>query len=157
MNNREAGHLSKCFLQTYHSLIKTQEKDRTKTLQRKKKKMQHRQKPSSIDSYIDYKNIPRSDSGSITSSSGTVLSVSQSTKSSEASTSHASDKSVGKSQSLFSKKKGDRGQLKVSINETAELINDEIENNRLSSNERFSIGDHDENALQRDKQATIDR
>ena len=144
--------------QTYHSLIKTQEKDRTKTLQRKKKKMQHRQKPSSIDPYIDYKTISRPDSGSVTSSSGTVLSASQSTKSSEASTSHASDKSVGKSQSLlFSKKKGDRGQLKVSINETAELINDEIENDRLSSNERFSIGDHDENALQTDKHGTIDR
>ncbi|XP_076666287.1 uncharacterized protein LOC143367903 isoform X4 [Andrena cerasifolii] len=143
--------------QTYHSLIKTQEKDRTKTLQRKKKKMQRRQKSSSIDPYIDYKNTSRPDSGSVTSSSGTVLSVSQSTKSSEASTSHASDKSVGKSQSLFSKKKGDRGQLKVSINETAELINDEIENDRLSSNERFSIGDHDENALQTDKHDTIDR
>ncbi|XP_076164411.1 protein FAM161A-like isoform X2 [Ptiloglossa arizonensis] len=139
--------------QTYQSFIKTQQKDSRKSSQRKKKK-QHRQKARSIDSYIDYENISRSDSGSLTSSSGTLVSVSQSSKSSNASRSHASDKSTAKSQSSFSKKRGDRGQLKVSINETAELIEDQNEADNLHNNEHFSSKDHDENTLQEDEHDT---
>lgn len=74
-------------------------------------------------------------------------------------TSHASDKSIDKSGSLFSKKKGDRGQLKVSINETAELIEDQNEDNKLSSSKHFSRKYcDDENTLQkgeRDKEGQL--
>nr|XP_031825643.1 protein FAM161A [Nomia melanderi]XP_031825644.1 protein FAM161A [Nomia melanderi] len=133
--------------QTYQTLIEPQQKDSSKLLQRKKKRKQ-RQKSRSIDCYADYENICRPDSGSVTSSSGTLLSVSQSSKSSEASTSHVSDKSTAKSQCSFSKKKGDRGQLKVSINETAELIDDEKD--ELHSEQRYS-NEKDGNTVHSDK------
>ncbi|XP_053985596.1 protein FAM161A [Hylaeus volcanicus] len=140
--------------QTYQSFIKAQQKDGRKCSQRKKKKKGHRQKSRSIDSYIDYENISRPDSGSPSSSSGTLTSVSQSSKSSNASRSQASDKSTAKSQSSLSKKRGDRGQLKVSINETAELIEDQHENDKLHNNEDFLSDDRDENTLQSDEHDT---
>ncbi|XP_076657386.1 uncharacterized protein LOC143361681 isoform X2 [Halictus rubicundus] len=144
--------------QTYQALMKTQQKDGPKLLQRKKKRKQQRQQShvAGINSYIDYDSICRPDSGSLTSSSGTLLSASQSSKSSDASTSHASDKSTAKSQCSFSKKRGDRGQLKVSINETAELIDDQNEhdelhgefNDKIHDDQRSSSVEHNENASQ---------
>ncbi|XP_076234708.1 uncharacterized protein LOC143179384 [Calliopsis andreniformis] len=131
-----------------YQTIKTQQKNDSKTLQRKKTKKQYRPTSSSIDSFIAYENISRSDSGSLTSSSGTLLSVSQSSKSSGVCTSPASDKSIDKSRGLFSKKK-DRSQLKVSIKETAELIEDQRENNKLANNEYFSRDRDDKNGSQK--------
>lgn len=138
--------------------METQQKDGPKLLQRKKKRKQQRQQSRVIgmNSYIDYDSICRPDSGSLTSSSGTLLSASQSSKSSDASMSHASDKSTAKSQCSFSKKRGDRGQLKVSINETAELIGDKTEHDELHDelhdefhgDRRSSSDEHNENASQ---------
>ncbi|XP_043255067.1 protein FAM161A [Colletes gigas] len=140
--------------QTYQSFIKTRQNDGRKFSQRKKKKKQPCQKSCSIDSYIDYENISRPDSGSLISSSGTLVSTSQSSKSSDTSRSHASDKSLTKSQSSFSKKKGDRGQLKVSINETAELIEDQSENDTLHNNASVSKDDRNEHKFQSDEHDT---
>ncbi|XP_076637313.1 protein FAM161A-like [Colletes latitarsis] len=140
--------------QTYQSFIKTQQNDSRKFSQRKKKKKQPCQKSCSIDSYIDYENSSRPDSGSLISSSGTLVSMSQSSKSSDTSVSHASDKSITKSQSSFSKKKGDRGQLKVSINETAELIEDQSENDMLHNNASVSKDDRNDHKFQSDEHDT---
>ncbi|XP_015439693.1 PREDICTED: protein FAM161A [Dufourea novaeangliae] len=135
--------------QTYQSLMNTQQKETPKSSQRKKKRMQHSQKSRNVDSYVDYENVCRPDSGSVISSCGTLWSASQSSKSSDAS--RASDKSTAKSQCSFSRKKGDRGQLKVSINETAELIEDQNENDELYGDQRSSSDDHDENTVHSDK------
>ena len=96
----------------------------------KKSKLMKRHRPSSVDSYVSRGSGSRSNSGSLTSSSGTLLSSSQSFKSSD---SKKSEASTGKSE-VSNKKKSERGHLKVSINETAELIED-----RGSNSERFSI------------------
>ncbi|KOC63287.1 Protein FAM161A [Habropoda laboriosa] len=120
--------------QDFQSLTKVQQKiGSSKMLQRKKKKKQHRL-------YMDYENISRSDSGSLSSSS------SRSSKLSNASISERSEKSITKSHSSLVKKKGDRSQLKVSINETAELIEDENVNEKIRIDERsISNEGHDEN------------
>lgn len=113
------------------------------TRKKKKKKQQEQQSKrltsSSLDSYLSFASNSRPDSGSLTSSSGTLISSSQSSKSS-----HDSDKSITKSEISALKKKIDRGPLKVSINETAELIEDC--NEKSSSEERF----RSEDALQSD-------
>ncbi|CAK9809068.1 Protein FAM161A [Anthophora plagiata] len=127
--------------QSFQSLTKVQQKvGGSKMMQRKKKKKQHRL-------YMDYENISRSESGSLTSSSVTTsMSASRSSKSSNASLSETSEKSTTKSQPSLLKKKVDRSQLKVSINETAELIEDQNANEKLYGDERSISNDgHDEN------------
>ncbi|XP_078036053.1 protein FAM161A-like [Augochlora pura] len=144
--------------QTYQELAETPQKGSSKLLQRKQKRNQQRQQSRvvGVNSYIAYDNIcRRPDSGSITSSSGTLLSISQLSKSTDASTSHASDKSATKSPCSLSKKRGDRGQLKVSINETAELINDQNDNDRLRDNQRLSNGERDENESQTNTESNV--
>lgn len=74
------------------------------------------------------------------------MSSSQSSKSSSAS--RNSDKSAIKSETSTSKKKADRGPLKVSINETAELIEDP--NDDRSSSDDQSRSDEREDVLQSD-------
>nr|XP_033328223.1 protein FAM161A isoform X1 [Megalopta genalis]XP_033328224.1 protein FAM161A isoform X1 [Megalopta genalis]XP_033328225.1 protein FAM161A isoform X1 [Megalopta genalis] len=144
--------------QTYQAPMKTPQKGGSKLLQRKEKRKQQRQQSRvvGVNSYIAYDNIcGRPDSGSITSSSGTLLSTSQSSKSSDAFASHASDKSATKSPCSLSKKRGDRGQLKVSINETAELIDDRNENDRLRDDQRSFSEERDENASQTDTESNV--
>lgn len=68
------------------------------------------------------------------------MSSSQSSKSSSAS--RSSGKSAAKSEASMSKKKADRGPLKVSINETAELIED-LNNEKSSSDERSCSDERD--------------
>lgn len=124
-------------------------------LQQKKKKKQYRQALNTANSYINYENISRSDSGSSTSSSHTFLSASQSLNSSNTSISQSSEKSITKSQVSLSKRKGDRSQLKVSINETAELIEDKNKSDKLCDNERLiSNDDRNANATQSNKYNT---
>lgn len=96
----------------------------------KKNTLKKRQRPGSVDSYASGGSASRSNSDSLTSSSGTLISLSQSSKSSG---SKKSEPSIGKSE-ISSKKKNERGPLKVSINETAELIEE-----RGSNSERFSF------------------
>lgn len=98
--------------------------------QSKKIKLKRRQRPSSVDSYVSAGSGSRSNSGSLTSSSGTLVSLTPSSKSSE---SKKSEASTGKSEAS-NKKKSEKGHLKVSINETAQLIED-----RGSNSERFSF------------------
>ncbi|XP_034192902.2 uncharacterized protein LOC117610073 [Osmia lignaria lignaria] len=137
--------------QSYQSLIKAQQKDGAKLSHRRKKKKSHKHASNSVDSYINCENVSRPDSGSITSSSGTSLSTSQSTKSSNTDTSKVSERSTTKSQGSFSKKKGDRSQLKVSINETAELIEDHDRNEKLPDNEHFYSDKHEERVFRDDE------
>lgn len=140
-------------VQDYQLLAKAQKKINTsKPLQRKKKRKQHGPISSSTISYMDCENASRSDSGSSTCSASTLLSTSQSSKSSNISLSQMSEKSVIKSRSSCSKKKGDRSQLKVSINETAELIEDEKKGNKLRANESLIfVNESNESALQIDE------
>ncbi|XP_043475232.1 protein FAM161A isoform X2 [Leptopilina heterotoma] len=104
--------------------------DMTEAFHTKKIKLKRRQRPSSVDSYISGGSGSRSNSDSLTSSSGTLVSLTPSFKSSE---SKKSEVSTGKSEAS-NKKKNERGPLKVSINETAQLIVD-----RGSNSGRFSI------------------
>lgn len=113
---------------------------------RKKKKKKKQQQPlkrpmsSSLDSYMSFVSNYRPNSGSLTSSSGTLISsIQSSSKSSHGS----SDKSAAKSESLTLKRKADRGPLKVSINETAELIEDCNEKS-TSSDERSRSEEHED-------------
>ncbi|XP_026829911.1 protein FAM161A isoform X2 [Ooceraea biroi] len=117
-----------------------------KKKKKKKKKQQQQQQSkrptsSSLDSYLSFASNSRPDSGSLTSSSGTLVSSSQS--------SHESDKSMAKSET--SKRKLDRRPLKVSINETAELIED-LNEKSSSSDEQFRSKD----ALQSDDNVTTE-
>lgn len=75
----------------------------SKMLQRRRKKKEL----STMNSYINYENISKSDSESLTSSSGSPLS-NQSLNSSNTSISQISEKSITKSQTLLSKKKANR-------------------------------------------------
>ncbi|OAD58342.1 hypothetical protein WN48_11304 [Eufriesea mexicana] len=117
--------------QNYQSLTQAQQKiSGSKILQQKRKRKQHRPTSSNINSYMNYENISLSDSGSLTSSSGTLLS-SQSLNSSNTYMSQVSEKSISKSEVPLPRKKSDRSQLKVSINETAELIEDQNKDDKL--------------------------
>lgn len=99
-------------------------------LQQKRKREQHRPTSSNINSYMNYENISVSDSGSLTSSSDTLLSAGQSSNSSNTSISQVSEKSISKSE-VLPRKKSERSRLKVSINETAELIEDQEKDEKL--------------------------
>ncbi|XP_051153245.1 protein FAM161A [Leptopilina boulardi] len=99
--------------------------------QSKKIKLKRRQRPSSVDSFISGGSGSRSNSSSLTSSSGTLVSLTP--PSSKSSVSKKSQSSTVRSEAS-NKKKSERGPLKVSINETAQLIED-----RGSTSERFSI------------------
>lgn len=123
--------------QNYQSLTQTQQNvNNSKMLQRRRKKKEL----STMNSYINYENISKSDSESLTSSSGSPLS-NQSLNSSNTSISQISEKSITKSQTLLSKKKANRSQLKVSIKETAELIEDQNKNKKLCNNEYLISND----------------
>lgn len=123
--------------QSYQSLTQTQQNvNNSKMLQRRRKKKEL----STMNSYINYENISKSDSESLTSSSGSPLS-NQSLNSSNTSISQISEKSITKSQTLLSKKKANRSQLKVSIKETAELIEDQNKNKKLCNNEYLISND----------------
>ncbi|KAG7204078.1 hypothetical protein KM043_001929 [Ampulex compressa] len=103
-----------------------------KSLSRKKKRKLKGNYPNSMDSYASCEtlNNSRPNSGSMTSSSGTFLSLSRSSKSSKTSNAsglQGSEKSADKSENSATKKRAERGQLKVSINEKAELIEDQSE------------------------------
>lgn len=117
--------------------------------QRKKKK-----ELSTMNSYINYENISKSDSESLTNSSDSPLS-NQSLNSSNTSISQISEKSISKSQTLLSKKKANRSQLKVSIKETAELIEDQNESKKLCNNEYLISNDDDKNTLHNEHNTEI--
>ncbi|KAI4498471.1 hypothetical protein M0802_006406 [Mischocyttarus mexicanus] len=132
--------------QSFQSLTKLQRKNYGTNVQRKKKKRINKRdnNNSGTDSYLSYCSNSRPNSGSFTSSSTIVASSSQSSKSSECNKSDKSDKSdksIEKSENFGPKKKGYRGPLKVSIKETAELIEDKLSNDRCSDEE------HEENVL----------
>ncbi|XP_012057244.1 PREDICTED: protein FAM161A-like [Atta cephalotes] len=120
--------------QSFQSLVKAQQKVSSKSAharkkKRKKKKQQQQSKrstSSSLDSYLSFASNSRPNSGSLTSSSGTLMS-------SQSSSGDSSDKSAAKSEISTLKRKADRGPLKVSINETAEWIEDR--NEKLSSSD----------------------
>lgn len=133
--------------QSYQSLTQGKQNiNSKKLLQQKKKRKQHKQILNTINSYMNYENISRPDSESSASSSRTSLSASQSLNSSNTSISQSSGMSITKSQTSFSKKKGDRSQLKVSINETAELIDDQNKSDKLCNDESLiSNNDRSEN------------
>ncbi|XP_031785762.1 protein FAM161A [Nasonia vitripennis] len=91
---------------------------------KKKKKQQQsnkRQSCSSVDSYVSLASSSRPNSGSLTSSSGTPPSLSRSSVGSRC---KSSTPKIIRASAAAEKKKNDRGPLKVSINETAELIED---------------------------------
>ncbi|XP_011874707.1 PREDICTED: protein FAM161A [Vollenhovia emeryi] len=122
--------------QSFQSLVRAQQKAspksvhaRKKKKKRKKQQQSKRSTSSSLDSYLSYASNYRPNSGSLTSSSGTLISSQLSSKSSG----DSSDKSAAKSEASTLKRKADRGPLKVSINETAELIEDRDE--KLSSSD----------------------
>lgn len=115
---------------------KTSPKSAHVRMKKKKKKKQQQSKrstSSSLDSYLSFASNSRPNSGSLTSSSGTLISSQSSSKSSG----DSSNKSIAKSEASTLKRKTDRGPLKVSINETAELIEDR--NEKLFSTERPHI------------------
>ncbi|XP_014611703.1 PREDICTED: protein FAM161A [Polistes canadensis] len=126
--------------QSFQSLTKLQRKNYGTNVQRKKKKRINKRDNhnSGTDSYLSYCSNSRPNSGSFTSSSTILASSSQSSKSSE---SKESDKSVEKSENSGPKKKGYRGPLKVSIKETAELIEDKL------SSDRYSDEEHEDDVL----------
>ncbi|KAK9306055.1 hypothetical protein QLX08_003118 [Tetragonisca angustula] len=132
--------------QSYQSLTQGKQNiNSKKMLQQKKKKKQ--QILNTISSYMNYENISRPDSRSSAGSSRTSLSASQSLNSSNTSISQSSGMSITKSQTSLSKRKGDRSQLKVSINETAELIEDQNKSEKLCNNESLiSNNDCNENS-----------
>nr|XP_050852747.1 protein FAM161A isoform X2 [Vespula vulgaris] len=125
------------------SLSKLQSKNYATNMQRKKhKRIPKRDNSSGTDSYVSYCSNSRPNSGSLTSSSTILASSSQSSKSSE---SKESEKSLEKSENSGPKKKGDRGPLKVSIKETAELIEDKLSSEHYSEDRDEDIlrSDHD--------------
>ncbi|KAL0100203.1 hypothetical protein PUN28_019553 [Cardiocondyla obscurior] len=127
--------------QSFQSLVKAQHKTSKSIHARKKKKKKKKQQQSkrstssSLDSYMSFPSNSRPNSGSLTSSSGTLISSQSSSKSSG----DSSDKSATKSEASTLKRKADRGPLKVSINETAELIEDR--NEKLFSSDERSRSD----------------
>lgn len=137
--------------QSFQSFVKAQQKASSKIARKKKKKKKKQQQQqqqskrstsSSLDSYLSFartSNNSRPNSGSLTSSTGsnsTLISSQSSSKSSR----DSSDKSATKSETSTLKRKTDRGPLKVSINETAELIEDH--NEKLSSSDERSRSDY---------------
>ncbi|XP_012231036.1 protein FAM161A [Linepithema humile] len=134
--------------QSFQSLAKAQQqKTSSKSARKKKKKKKKKQQQpkrstsSSLDSYLSFASNYRPNSGSLISSSGTLASSSQS---SSKSSHDSSDKSVTtKSETSTLKRKTDRGPLKVSINETAELIEDRNEKS-FSSDERSRSEEHED-------------
>ncbi|KAG5309610.1 F161A protein, partial [Acromyrmex insinuator] len=132
---------------SFQSLVKAQQKVPSKSAyvrkkKRKKKKQQQQSKrstSSSLDSYLSFASNSRPNSGSLVSSSGTLMSNQSSSKSSG----DSSDKSAAKSEASTLKRKADRGPLKVSINETAEWIEDRNEK-LFSSDERSRSDDVEE-------------
>ncbi|KYQ50309.1 hypothetical protein ALC60_10623 [Trachymyrmex zeteki] len=111
--------------QSFQSFVKASPKSSSYARKKKKKKKKQQQQSkrstsSSLDSYLSFASNSRPNSGSLTSSSGTLMSSQSSSKSSG----DSSDKSAAKSETSTLKRKADRGPLKVSINETAELIED---------------------------------
>ncbi|KAG5319057.1 F161A protein, partial [Acromyrmex heyeri] len=132
---------------SFQSLVKAQQKVPSKSAhvrkkKRKKKKQQQQSKrstSSSLDSYLSFASNSRPNSGSLVSSSGTLMSSQSSSKSSG----DSSDKSAAKSEASTLKRKADRGPLKVSINETAEWIEDRNEK-LFSSDERSRSDDVEE-------------
>ncbi|XP_034936950.1 uncharacterized protein [Chelonus insularis] len=103
---------------------------------KKKKKKMPKSEPilhsSSLESDISPASPSRPDSGSFINTPMTRLSPGESSKSSSSRKSHAS---TGRSETSMIKKKNERGPLRVSINETAELIedHDDIEDRYMSS------------------------
>ncbi|XP_031774073.1 protein FAM161A isoform X1 [Apis florea] len=137
--------------QNYQSLTQTQQNvNNSKISQQRKKKKEL----STMNSYINYENISKSDSESLTNSSDSPLS-NQSLNSSNTSISQISEKSISKSQTLLSKKKANRSQLKVSIKETAELIEDQNESKKLCNNEYLISNDDDKNTLHNEHNTEI--
>ncbi|XP_047353124.1 protein FAM161A isoform X1 [Vespa velutina] len=126
--------------QSFQSLSKLQSKNYGTNVQRKKHKIPKRDNSSGTDSYVSYYSNSSPNSGSLTSSSTILASSNQSLKSSE---SKESEKSLEKSENSGSKKKGDRGPLKVSIKEMAELIEDKLSSDHYSE-------DCDEDVLRSD-------
>ncbi|XP_076762207.1 protein FAM161A-like [Xylocopa sonorina] len=144
--------------QSYQLLTEAEQRvGSSKTFQRKTNKKRRRKTLSGKESYMDYEIISASDSRSSSNFSSTSLSASQSLKSSNTSTSQISEKLTTKSQISLSKKKEDRSQLKVSINEIAELIEGKDENHTLCQDGyAVSADDHNKNALQ-DKKFGVER
>ncbi|XP_046818804.1 protein FAM161A isoform X2 [Vespa crabro] len=122
------------------SLSKLQSKNYGTNVQRKKHKIPKRDNSNGTDSYVSYYSNSSPNSGSLTSSSTILASSNQSSKSSE---SKESEKSFEESENSGSKKKGDRGPLKVSIKEMAELIEDKLSSDHYSE-------DCDEDVLRSD-------
>ncbi|XP_012265980.2 protein FAM161A isoform X1 [Athalia rosae] len=114
----------------------------------KKKKRPKRSNSGSVDSYSSLVSSSRPNSGSV-ASSGTLASMSHSSKST------GSRKSV-KSSGL-SKKKGDRGPLKVSINETAELIEDNDEKYERYSGNTTPSDENNASATESDENDSVER
>ncbi|XP_046818806.1 protein FAM161A isoform X4 [Vespa crabro] len=126
--------------QSFQSLSKLQSKNYGTNVQRKKHKIPKRDNSNGTDSYVSYYSNSSPNSGSLTSSSTILASSNQSSKSSE---SKESEKSFEESENSGSKKKGDRGPLKVSIKEMAELIEDKLSSDHYSE-------DCDEDVLRSD-------
>ncbi|XP_043274308.1 protein FAM161A isoform X2 [Venturia canescens] len=124
--------------QSYQAVRQLQTRQSPKCVYKlkKKKRIAKRQNSSSLESDASPMSASRPDSGSLTSSSGARASASRSSKSSS---SQKSERSTHKSDlSSANKKKSDRGTLRVSINETAELIEDrrtEKEGHALDNND----------------------
>ncbi|XP_026674332.1 protein FAM161A isoform X2 [Ceratina calcarata] len=122
----------------------------SKRLRRKKKEKHPGRASSSVELYMDDEHVSRSDSGSLTSSSGILVSASQScTKSSSSSDTSTStknsEKSTIKPRWSASRSRLQRSQLKVSINETAELIEDRKDDEQgMRVGERSNSDDRNE-------------
>lgn len=141
------------YLQNFQASLFGQSKVGTKNTNKSKKSKKSVQRPNSgsIDSYSSLTSSSRPNSGSVASSGTIVSTMSRSSKSTD------SRKSVRSSG--LSKKNGDRGPLKVSINETAQLIEDnEDKYDRYSSDStpreenNVSVSESEENnSIQRYK------
>ncbi|XP_066596311.1 protein FAM161A [Prorops nasuta] len=126
------------YSQSFQSSLKDPKKSECKKKMKKKMKRSN----DSIDSFDSNGNNSRPTSGSLTSSTRTLSSEKSSRKSSKSSSgSRCSEESVLKLEG-YSKRKNDRGPLKVSINEKAELIEDK--SNESSSNGK-SVEDNQRN------------
>ncbi|KAK2583731.1 hypothetical protein KPH14_009649 [Odynerus spinipes] len=128
------------YSQSFQAFSKLQTKNHRANTQKKKKKSLKRENSSGTDSYVSYDTNSRPNSGSLASSSTILASSNQSSKSSG---SKESEKSLEKSENSGTKKKGDRGPLKVSIKETAELIEDKLSSDRYR-------GERDDDVLRSD-------
>ncbi|XP_024938932.1 uncharacterized protein LOC107265737 [Cephus cinctus] len=142
------------YLQSFHTPLSFPSKVGAKCLYKtKKKKRAKRDNSSSVNSYASLASSSRPNSGSLTSSSGTLGSISRSSKSSG---SRKSSKSTPKSSNSTSKKKGDRGPLKVSINETAELIEDQNEEDERYSSDPIPSDEHEQNVSDSEENESVE-